>query len=432
MKKYLSLLILLVIPFNVFAASGSIKATYKSSSVTLNSTFNVTVTVSSDGTLGSWQYGLSYDKSKLSLQSGDPSIVGYGDGTFKSKSYTYKFKAIATGKATITIDNPKIADWDTDSYISTSKTDLSITITEPVVVNYSSDNNLKSLSVDGFELSPAFSKDTLEYNITTLPTTEKIKINATSNDKKAKVSGTGEINIIEGTNTLNVVVTAENGATKTYIINVLVPEKDPIKYTFNNGEYNLLRKIPEDKKPVNFNNSTIKINEEDIPCLQNENLNLTLIYLRNGENKEHLYIYNHESNEVYEYNELSNNLINIYILNKEIKLKKLTKTTLNINDNIVNAYQIKKGSKDYLIYGVNTSTGKENIYLYDKENETISLFNEDDYDYLVKKINLFTYLTLGLGLIVVILLSIMFITFKGNKKMKLLINKLKKEEKDKE
>ena len=159
MKKVL-LFLLLLLPLNCYAASGSIKATSSSSKVTLNNTVTVTVKVSSTDTLGSWQYGLSYDKSKLSLISGDTSIVGYGDGTYSSKSYTYKFRAIATGNANITIDNPKIVDWNSESAISTSKTNLTLTIKEPVIINYSSDNNLSSLEVEGFELSPTFNKST--------------------------------------------------------------------------------------------------------------------------------------------------------------------------------------------------------------------------------------------------------------------------------
>ena len=70
-NKILLLLGLFLLPLNVFAASGSIKASASSSKVTIGNTITVKVTVSSTDTLGSWRYGLSYDKSKLSLISGD-------------------------------------------------------------------------------------------------------------------------------------------------------------------------------------------------------------------------------------------------------------------------------------------------------------------------------------------------------------------------
>lgn len=430
MKKVL-LFLLLLLPLNCYAASGSIKATSSSSKVTLNNTVTVTVKVSSTDTLGSWQYGLSYDKSKLSLISGDTSIVGYGDGTYSSKSYTYKFRAIATGNANITIDNPKIVDWNSESAISTSKTNLTLTIKEPVIINYSSDNNLSSLEVEGFELSPTFNKSTLEYSVTVLPTTTSVNIKAKTSDSKASVKGTGNVNVVEGTNSVSVVVTAENGTAKTYILNITVPEKDPVKYTFNNEEYDILRKLPENI-PLNFNRGTLTFNEEEVACLQNENLNLTLIYLRDKNNKENFYIYNDKNKSIELYNEIKNNDVTIYLLNKEIDVIGYEKKSIKINGVDINAYQLRKNSKDYLVVGRNISTGKENVYVYDVNNKIISLFNEEDYNYLMDKINLYQmiiYGSIGAG---VLLLLIIILMASNKRKLTKMIKKLSVDNKSKE
>ena len=334
-NKILLLLGLLLLPLNVFAASGSIKASASSSKVTIGNTITVKVTVSSTDTLGSWRYGLSYDKSKLSLISGDTSIVDYGDGTYKSKTYSYKFKAIATGSAKITIDNPKISDWNTESYIQTSAGNLTLTVKEVVIVNYSSDNNLKSLSIEGFDITPVFNKNTLEYSVTLKPTTTSIKVNATLSDSKAKLSGVGDVEVKEGTNQINVVVTAENGTSKTYVINAVVPEKDPIEHKFGEETYNILRKLPE-TIPVNFNNATLKFDNEEVPCLQNQTLNLTLIYLRNSKNEENFYIYDEKNDKVTLYNQIDNNELSVYILNDIDSIKGINKVTIyytNKNNN---------------------------------------------------------------------------------------------------
>ena len=103
MKKYIIMFIMLLLPLNIYAATGSIKASSSSSNVTINNTFTVTVKVSSSGKLGSWQFGVSYDKSKLSLISGEPSVVQYGDGVISSKTYTYKFVNIYKASKTGTI-----------------------------------------------------------------------------------------------------------------------------------------------------------------------------------------------------------------------------------------------------------------------------------------------------------------------------------------
>ena len=419
MKKKLFLLLILLFPINVLAASGTIKAT-GSSSVTLNNTFTVTVTCSSTEIIGSCDFDLDYDKSKLSIQSGqeDLSVRDFSkNGKDKSMSYKYKFKAIKTGTAYINIDNGKVGDWETVSYISTSVSNLKVTIKEAVVVNYSSDNNLKSLSVDGFELIPEFNKSTLEYSITALPTTTNIKINATANDASAKVSGTGEKEVIEGNNSFGIVVTAENGTSKTYTINVTVPEKDPVKISFNDEEYNALRKLPEDI-PTNFTTSSININNEEIPCLQNSLLNITLIYLRDKNNKEAFYIYNESKNTITLYNEITNNDFIIYVETIPKEFKEMIKTTITINDQSIEAYQIQKNSKDYIIYGRNTSTGKSNYYVYDKDNRTISIFNEKDYEYLKESNGIYIMITYILGILLAILLIIIIMLTSNQKKFK--------------
>ena len=60
---------------------------------------------------------------------------------------------------------------------------------------YSSDNYLKELSIDGYELSPAFNKDTLEYTVSLDYDVEKINVIGKANDTKANVKGLGEINV---------------------------------------------------------------------------------------------------------------------------------------------------------------------------------------------------------------------------------------------
>ena len=48
MKKYIIMFIMLLLPLNIYAATGSIKASSSSSNVTINNTFTVTVKVSSN------------------------------------------------------------------------------------------------------------------------------------------------------------------------------------------------------------------------------------------------------------------------------------------------------------------------------------------------------------------------------------------------
>lgn len=92
--------------------------------------------------------------------------------------------------------------------------------------NKSSDNSLKSLSIDDYNLNETFTPSQTLYTATVPGTVSEININAIANDSKATVSGTGKYTLNYGTNTIQVRVTAENTATKDYTITVTRNKKD--------------------------------------------------------------------------------------------------------------------------------------------------------------------------------------------------------------
>ncbi len=84
----------------------------------------------------------------------------------------------------------------------------------------SPNNKLSALSVSGYSLTPTFQMDTESYDVVVDETTTEITITATAADSAATISGTGTFQLSSGVNTFEVVVTAENGTTRTYEINV--------------------------------------------------------------------------------------------------------------------------------------------------------------------------------------------------------------------
>ncbi len=84
----------------------------------------------------------------------------------------------------------------------------------------SPNNKLSALSVDSYSLTPTFQMDTESYDVVVDAETTQITITATAADSTATVSGTGTFQLESGVNTFEVVVTAENGAIRTYEINV--------------------------------------------------------------------------------------------------------------------------------------------------------------------------------------------------------------------
>lgn len=84
----------------------------------------------------------------------------------------------------------------------------------------SPNNKLTSLSVENYELTPGFSADTLGYDVVVDETAQSITISASAMDATATISGTGTFELSPGINTFEVVVTAQNGQERTYVIDV--------------------------------------------------------------------------------------------------------------------------------------------------------------------------------------------------------------------
>lgn len=154
-----------------------------------------------------------------------------------SNYYTYTYDSTVTGiniaattedtNATVTSGTGSYSSGDSGANIVVTAEDGT---TKTYVVkfsrNKSSDNTLKSLSIDGVSFNEAFSKTTTLYTATVSGTVDSINVNAVVNDSNAViVSGTGNHNLNYGTNTIQVRVRAENNTTKDYTITVTRSKK---------------------------------------------------------------------------------------------------------------------------------------------------------------------------------------------------------------
>lgn len=83
----------------------------------------------------------------------------------------------------------------------------------------SSDATLKSLSTDVLKLD--FNRNKTEYTVYVDKTVDSLGLKAVVNNSKATVKITGDENFKVGINVVKVTVTAENGTTKVYTINVI-------------------------------------------------------------------------------------------------------------------------------------------------------------------------------------------------------------------
>lgn len=436
--KYLSLIICTFIISINYVKAASYDVTVTSKTVTVGN--SVTLTIKGNDLAG--RFDLSSSNSSVASLSNNSLFIDNN-----SASITITAKSVGT--TTITITPTDVTAYDNNT-ITGNKT-ITITVKDKPTSNpstggnnsgtttnttptkkKSTNNYLSSLTIEGYTLDKEFKKDETEYSIMVENDVNKIKINAQLDDSSAKVTGIGEVEVKEGINKLEIKVTAENGSTRIYTLNVTVKELNPIEVTINKKKYTIIRKEGELEPPKNYEKSSIKIGEEEVLCYINKNTKNIIIGLTDEKGVSKFYSYNEKTKEYTLYNGYNIGGMNINILEmpEELIPKGYIKVSFNYNNNKLDGYQyIKKnqtyaaddkikGSDFYLIYGINEKTGEKVLYVYDKLEGTIQRFNSD----LVEAYNdennkYFMYMLISLALLAVsiITLSIVLIKQKKNK-----------------
>lgn len=379
---------------NIEAASCRISVSAPSSAV-VGQTFKVSVSVPSNA--GSWEYTLSYDSSKVRLVSGQLHVVGVkGD----SMTNSYTFTALKSGSASFKPVNASILDYAsvTECLSGVGSATVSMKTQAEIEASYSKNNNLSALSVEGAELSPAFSSDTLEYTATLPIDTEKAIINATVADKNAAVTGAGEIAVQDGINKVEIVVTAQHGEKKTYVINLTVLELDPIKVKVDGKEYSIVRKKGQiEKVPSGFEETIITIDNQEINAYKSDLAKLTLVGLKDVDGNISLFIY--DNKKFTKFNEAQTAALSLIIFN-DITAKVpdgFTKENIKINEKEVTAFTFskKRNSNYYLVYAMDLSNGRKDFYLYDKENGTYQKYYNELTEFKDEQIEIRNYIIIG-------------------------------------
>ncbi len=413
MKKTINYLIIALVVFfggtlMCHAAGVSVSETLSSKQVVVGNTVTVTVKISSSKPIGAINYSVSYDDSKLTHTSGvlnDVTDDKYGQTSF---TLTFKFRAKAAGNATIGFSILEAYDTDLNALTwSNTSSSVNIVTQAEVQASYSKNNYLSSLGVDNFEFYPAFNKDTDTYSLIVENEVTAINVSGTREDSKSSVTGLGETTLEEGVNLVEVVVTAQNGNSRTYKIYVTRNELSPIVVKVDDKEYNVVRKAELITAPdTSFTPTTIKIGEDDVPAFINEKISTTLVGLKDSEGNISLYSY--KDNEYTPYVEFAFNSV-IITQTDDIDIpKEYEKTTIKIGNNDVVAYKYKEDKNNdnyYLISAKNVNTGEENLYQYDSKENTVQIFNNsllNKVDKLVDDNNIYMYIILGLGTLLIV------------------------------
>ena len=83
-------------------------------------------------------------------------------------------------------------------------------------------NWLKTLSISGYSITPTFAVNNVtDYSLIVGSSVSSITVSGSPVVSTSSVSGTGTINLIEGTNYIKINVIAQTGATRTYTLTVV-------------------------------------------------------------------------------------------------------------------------------------------------------------------------------------------------------------------
>lgn len=423
MKRILilfSFICMVILPFQVNAANANISVS-GSSTAMVGSTVTVNVNLSSSTPMGSWQFLVNYDSSMLQLSSGNVRVADYTSvsGGEKSKSYTLKFKTLKSGTTKVSVGSYIVYAYD-ESEMSVTGGSKSIKIMSQAELEatYSKNNNLSSIKVDDYELTPAFDKNTTDYKVTVPSNVEKVNVSATAEDRKSKISGTGEIEVAEGENKVELIVTAENGSTKKYNVVINVEDDNPIQVEVDKKKYSVVKRASSLTKPDLFEETKVKIGELEVPGFINQTSKITLVGLKDEGGNISLFIY--KNNKYQKFNEIKSDSLSIIFTEMKNVPTNYKKTTTKINDQDVVAYKLS-GEKLLLVYGINLATGKENYYTYDTSLKTLQIFDKDKYEARIKEEKTNKYIIYAMsGLVLFTIIFLILIISKNSKLKKML------------
>ena len=120
---------------------------------------------------------------------------------------------------------------------------------EETKVEVKKSNNANLIDIELSVGTIAFDKEVFEYALEVENEVERITISATTEHKKATIKGTGDYELNVGSNELKLVVTAEDGTTKEYVVKVTrkekIEEQPEIENSSNQVEQTIVKKGSE-------------------------------------------------------------------------------------------------------------------------------------------------------------------------------------------
>ena len=345
------------------------------------------------GDLGNANLMLKYDNSYLEFISGNNAEGGAGaikisageDGK-QEWVYNLRFKALKAGETNIEVSSDEIYDVNGKSATISKKGSSKVTIAAGA--STSTNANLSSLSVSEGALEPEFNPDTTEYTMNVGADINSINISAVAAEANSSVEISGNENLVEGENKVNINVKAADGSTsKSYTITVMKAvtsesqastesetEKSLAEITVSSKTIHVIDLDSDVKIPENMVENSIEVNGVKVKGWIDKSdggQNFVLVYGQNSEGEKGFYVYDLKEKTIqrYFFESGASALVNYNSLKNSYKLRTYIMYALSLLSIFLFAIII------YLL--TRKKTAKNNDIVSSTQMENLDLKDED-------------------------------------------------------
>lgn len=434
--------ILLCLVQTSFADGISVSAGQGSVSVGKTVAFSITVPSGSEA----WTYSVTHSDN-LTLESGVLDPMGFegdnrtnqlvfransaGTGTVSISAGSYCVAGVdydASGSASVTIvaaDKPDDSEPDPTPAPSGDDGDDSDDTPSP---SRSGNNALSALTVSAGALTPAFDPAITEYTLSLPSQTDRLTITASPSDSRATVQGDGEIPLQGGETSLPVVVTAEDGSTRTYTITVRVAQAPTLFLDYKGQKLGVVKDVSQVTPPAGFAPAEpIAYNGDTLPIWTDVSGKRTLVYLTDEKTAaEGFYLFSQAAGVQSPYLPLlCGSVTYIYtdIPQDLSAVPGLTLATVKAFGQTLNGWTYNDAAlQGFCVLYLMDDAGNYGYYTYDSREETLQRFSgavyADDAGRSLRIPMLYVYIAGGAALVLLILL-IVFAAVAGSRGKKL-------------
>ena len=390
-KPLVSLALLCAMLFSLlqvsYAAGMSVSAGQSTVSVGRTVAFTITVPAGSEA----WTYSVAYS-ANLTLESGDLAPMGF-EGDNRTNQLVFRANDTGTGSVWISAGSycvrvegkDKPDDYDASgsasvSIVSASTPDDSEPDYTPSAPGKSGNNALSALTVSAGTLTPAFDPAVTEYTLSLPQGTEKLTLTATPSDSNATVQGDGELTLRAGENTLPLVVTAENGDTKTYTVTAKVAQAPTLFLSFSGAKLGVVKDVEGLTPPTGFTAAEpVSQGGDTLPLWVDANGKHTLVYLVDEKGVAGFYLYSRTEGVLSPYLPLvCGGATYIYtgIPSEKAAVPGLKAATVEAFSQTLSGWRYEDAAlSDFLVLYLMDDGGQYGYYTYDTKNATLQRFS---------------------------------------------------------